>query len=46
LAAIAMVTREGEFQVLKRRLEPATIPMPYPLGDEIPLTALVAPPRL
>jgi outer membrane protein assembly factor BamB len=44
LATIAMFTREGEFQVLKRRLEPVTIPMPYPLGEEIPLAALVAPP--
>jgi outer membrane protein assembly factor BamB len=43
LASIAIFTREGEFQVLKRRVEPVTIPFPYPLGAEIPLTALVAP---
>jgi outer membrane protein assembly factor BamB len=43
LAAIAVFTREGEFQVLKRRVEPAPIAFPYPLGTEIPLTALVAP---
>jgi hypothetical protein len=43
LAAIAMFTREGEFQILKRRLEPAAIPFPYPLGAEIPLTVLVPP---
>ena len=43
LAAIAMFTREGEFQILKRRLEPAAIPLPYPLGAEIPLSALVPP---
>jgi len=43
VASIAMFTREGEFQILKRRLEPAAIPFPYPLGAEIPLTALVAP---
>jgi hypothetical protein len=45
LASIAIFTREGEFQVLKRRLEPAAIAFPYPLGTEIPLTALVAPAR-
>jgi outer membrane protein assembly factor BamB len=44
LASIAMFTREGEFQVLKRRLEPRPIPFPYPFGTEIPLTELVAPP--
>ncbi len=43
LASIAMFTREGEFRILKRQLEPAAIPFPYPLGAEIPLTALVAP---
>jgi hypothetical protein len=43
VASIAMFTREGEFQILKRRLEPAAIPFPYPLGAEIPLTALVPP---
>jgi outer membrane protein assembly factor BamB len=43
LAAIAVFTREGEFQVLKRRVEPPAIAFPYPLGTEIPLTALVAP---
>ncbi len=37
---IAGVTREGNFQILRRRLEPAPIPMPYPLGDEIPLSLL------
>ena len=39
---IAGVTREGNFQILRRRLEPAPIPMPYPLGDEIPLSFLPA----
>jgi outer membrane protein assembly factor BamB len=43
LAAIAVFTREGEFQVLKRGVEPAAIAFPYPLGTEIPLTALIAP---
>jgi outer membrane protein assembly factor BamB len=43
VASIALFTREGEFQILKRRLEPAAIPFPYPLGAEIPLAALVAP---
>jgi outer membrane protein assembly factor BamB len=43
LAAIALATREGAFQVLKRRLEPAATPFPYPLGAEIPLRTLVAP---
>ena len=43
LASIAIFTREGEFQVLKRRVEPVPIAFPYPLGTEIPLTELVAP---
>ncbi len=42
LSGIALMTREGDFQILRRRLEPAPIPMPYPLGAEIPVSALGA----
>jgi len=44
LSALAVVTREGSFQLLRRQVEPPPIPMPYPLGEEIPLTAIVPPP--
>jgi outer membrane protein assembly factor BamB len=43
LASLAAVTREGNFQLLRRRIEPAPIPMPYPFGEEIPLTSIVSP---
>ena len=42
LSGIALMTREGNFQILRRRLEPTPIPMPYPLGEEIPVSALGA----
>jgi outer membrane protein assembly factor BamB len=44
VSAIALVTREGTFVLLRRRLEPAPLPMPYPFGDEIPLAAVGAGP--
>jgi outer membrane protein assembly factor BamB len=40
LASLAAVTKEGNFRVLRRRVEPTPIPMPYPFGEEIPLTSL------
>ena len=45
LTSIAMVTRTGVFTVIARVLEPRpTTPVPYPLGTEIPLSALEPPP--
>ena len=46
VASVAIVTREGTFTLLKRQLEPLPVPMPYPFGDEIPLSLInaVAPP--
>jgi outer membrane protein assembly factor BamB len=44
VSSVAAVTKEGTFMLLRRRLEPAPLPMPYPLGDEIPLITLGAPP--
>jgi outer membrane protein assembly factor BamB len=43
LSGIALMTREGSFQILRRRLEPTPIQMPYPLGEEVPLSVLGAP---
>ena len=44
LTSIAMVTRTGVFTVIARVLEPRpTTPVPYPLGTEIPLSALEPP---
>jgi len=40
LTSIALVTRAGVFMLLARRVEPAPSPLPYPLGTEIPLSAL------
>ena len=40
VAAVAVVTREGTFTLLRRQLEPMPVPMPYPFGDEIPLAML------
>jgi outer membrane protein assembly factor BamB len=42
VAAVAVVTREGTFTILRRQLEPLPLAMPYPFGDEIPLAALGA----
>ena len=40
LTRIAMVTRTGVFTLLSRRVEPRASPLPYPLGTEVPLSAL------
>ena len=37
-----MFTREGEFRSSSAGSEPVAIPLPYPLGTEIPLTARLA----
>jgi hypothetical protein len=42
VASVAIVTREGTFTLLKRQLEPLPVPMPYPFGDEIPLSVINA----
>ncbi len=34
---IALVTREGVFTLFARRVEPAPVPMPYPLGTRVDL---------
>jgi outer membrane protein assembly factor BamB len=44
LTSIALITRTGVFTMLARRIEPAATPMPYPLGVEIPLSAIATPP--
>jgi outer membrane protein assembly factor BamB len=43
LTSIAMVTRTGVFTVIARTVEPRPSAAPYPLGTEIPLSALDAP---
>lgn len=40
LTAVAMVTRGGVFMLLSRRVEPRATALPYPLGTEVPLSAL------
>jgi hypothetical protein len=42
LTSLALVTRAGAFQLLQRSVEPAATPLPYPLGTEVPLSAIVA----
>ena len=41
--SLALVTRAGVFQLLQRRIEPAAVPLSYPLGTEVPLSVLAAP---
>jgi outer membrane protein assembly factor BamB len=36
---LLLVTREGSVRLLQQRVEPAPVPMPYPLGAELPLPA-------
>jgi outer membrane protein assembly factor BamB len=43
LSGLVVVTRDGMFEMLRRRVEPAPITMPFPLGEEIPLTSIVPP---
>lgn len=35
---LVLVTREGTLRLLQQRVEPAPIPIPYPIGEEVPLT--------
>jgi outer membrane protein assembly factor BamB len=44
LTSIAMVTRTGVFTLIARRIEPKPMTLPYPLGTEVPLSALDLPP--
>jgi hypothetical protein len=39
LSQILLLTRTGELQLLRRQLEPATVPLTLPLGVEVPLDA-------
>ena len=34
-----LLTRAGDLQVLRRRIEPAIVPLDYPLGVPVPLEA-------
>jgi outer membrane protein assembly factor BamB len=40
MTSIALVTRGGVFMLVARRIEPRPTPLPYPLGVEIPLSAI------
>jgi outer membrane protein assembly factor BamB len=44
LTSIAMVTRTGVFTLIARRVEPRPTTVPYPLGTDVPLSALDLPP--
>lgn len=44
LTSIAMVTRTGVFTLIARPIEPRPTTLPYPLGTEVPLSALDLPP--
>jgi hypothetical protein len=39
LSAVVLLTRAGDLQVLRRRIEPAIVPLDYPLGVPVPLVA-------
>ena len=43
LSAVLLLTRGGDLQVLRRRIEPAIVPLDYPLGVPVPLVAPPAP---
>ena len=43
LSAMVLMTRVGDLQVLRRRLEPAVVPLDYPLGVPVPLEPPPAP---
>jgi outer membrane protein assembly factor BamB len=45
LTGVVILTRDGELQVLRRRIEPAIVPLDYPLGVPVPLIAPPAAPR-
>jgi hypothetical protein len=38
-----LLTRAGDLQVLRRRIEPAIVPLDYPLGVPVPLVPPPAP---
>lgn len=38
---LLLLTREGTVRLLQQRVEPAPIPLPYPIGAEVPLEALI-----
>jgi outer membrane protein assembly factor BamB len=42
LSAVVLLTRVGDLQVLRRNIEPALVPLDYPVGVPVPL---VAPPE-
>jgi outer membrane protein assembly factor BamB len=42
LSAVVLLTRVGDLQVLRRSIEPAIVPLDYPVGVPVPL---VAPPE-
>jgi outer membrane protein assembly factor BamB len=44
LTSIAMVTRTGVFTLISRAVEPRPTALPYPLGTDVPLSALDLPP--
>ena len=39
LSAVVLLTRAGDLQVLRRRIEPAIVPLDYPIGVTVPLVA-------
>jgi hypothetical protein len=39
LSAIMLLTRAGDLQVLRRRIEPAVVPLNYPIGVTVPMEA-------
>ena len=39
LSAIVLLTRAGDLQVLRRRIEPAVVPLNYPIGVTVPMEA-------
>jgi outer membrane protein assembly factor BamB len=43
LSAVVLLTRAGDLQVLRRRIEPAIVPLNYPLGVPVPLVPPPAP---
>jgi hypothetical protein len=46
LSAIVLVTRAGDLQVLRRRIEPAIVPLTFPIGVSVPLVGPPVPTEL
>jgi outer membrane protein assembly factor BamB len=46
LSAIVLVTRGGDLQVLRRRIEPAIVPLAFPIGLTVPLVGPPVPTEL